>query len=65
MIVFCSCSFRGLVDKETLAIVAGKVAASGKEYVVVDDLCRIAAKEKEKRKRRLLSEIYFLSVHIR
>jgi len=48
MIVFCSCSFKGLVDKETLANVAGKVATSGKEYVVVDDLCRIAAKEKEK-----------------
>ena len=47
MIVFCTCSFRKLIPEEAIHEVVGALEQSGRDYLLVDDLCRISAKDKE------------------
>ena len=51
MIIFCSCSFSGLLDNELLSKLINAAEEAGEEYEVVDDLCRIADKEPERAKK--------------
>lgn len=48
MKVFCTCAFNNLVDKEKIIDLIDQAKESGEDYVVVDDLCRLAAKERER-----------------
>ncbi len=50
MILFCACSFSNLLDNELLLRLIKAANDAGKEYEVVDDLCRIAAKKPERLK---------------
>jgi Pyruvate/2-oxoacid:ferredoxin oxidoreductase delta subunit len=47
MVIICTCSFRRLIAEDAIRKILGALSGSGLEYVLVDDLCRIAALEKE------------------
>jgi NAD-dependent dihydropyrimidine dehydrogenase PreA subunit len=47
MIVVCTCSFRRLLSENAIRKAVAALALSGKEYTMVDDLCRMSACEKD------------------
>ena len=45
--MICTCSFSKLIPEEAIREVVGALEQSGRDYLLVDDLCRISAKDKE------------------